>query len=198
MDKPFSQACENNKQPILNVIKTYFTTGTVLEIGSGTGQHARYFAEHLPEIFWQTSDRIDNHLGINAWCDDYTQDNLGRPLQLDVNQIHWPISETEGIFSANTAHIMDWSSVEVMFRRSGEIIQTEGYFCLYGPINIDGNYTSASNHAFDLHLKQIDSRMGIRELNDLKRAAHEGGYSLYRLHEMPANNFLMVWQKLNG
>lgn len=196
LDKPFSQACENNKQPILDVIRQYFTQGTVVEIGSGTGQHAVFFAARLPELYWQTTDRIHNHEGINRWLDDSDSENIGRPLALDVKQAVWPVSEADAVFSANTAHIMDWEGVQRMFRGVGEILQQGSYFCLYGPVKINGQFTSSSNEAFDMSLRLRDPEMGIRELEDLQRLGIENQLNLAQLHHMPANNVIMVWQKV--
>lgn len=194
-DKPFSQACENNKQPILEVLRKYFaTTSYVLEIGSGTGQHAVHFAEHLPHLTWQTSDQVQYHSGINAWIDDYKGTNLKRPLTLDVTQ-PWPIDAAEGIFSANTSHIMSWHMVKDFFTGVGETLQTNGYFCLYGPFNFCGEFTSESNEAFDAHLKSRDPEMGLRDYVDLEALARKAGLMFVEKHEMPANNFILVWQK---
>jgi len=198
MEKPFSQACENNKQAILAVIRTYFETGTILEIGSGTGQHAVYFADKLPNVFWQTSDQDMYHAGINLWLKDYQNNNLGSPLSLDVNQDTWPIAEVSGIYSANTAHIMDWSSVCRMFYKNSQILKPGDYFCLYGPVNIDGQYTSESNHSFDLQLRQRDSGMGIRNLEDLQALASENQLEFVTKHAMPANNYTMVWRRTHS
>ena len=194
MNKPFSQACENNKVPILSVIMDYLSTGTILEIGSGTGQHAVYFAEHLKGVYWRTSDQVQYHDGIKQWLADYSGDNLGQPLVLDVNQA-WPISEADGVYSANTAHIMSWPSVENMFAGVAERLKSGGYFCLYGPVNINGEFTSPSNEAFDSSLRARDPFMGIRDLEQLKALAESHNLQFIRLHQMPANNVLMVWQQ---
>ena len=195
MNKPFSQACENNKQPILEVIQQYFTRGTILEIGSGTGQHAVYFAAKLNNILWQTSDRVQYHNGIKQWLADYPNDNLAQPLELDVNQSAWPLTSCDGVFSANTAHIMDWNSVTQMFTGVARILTLGGYFCLYGPVNINSQFTSDSNQAFDMKLRTEDPSMGIRDLEQLQKQADSHGLVFTELHQMPANNVLMVWQK---
>ncbi len=193
--KPYSQACENNKQPILDVIKSYFEAATnVLEIGSGTGQHAVYFAQHLPHLTWQTSDQRDYHDGINAWIDEYPGDNLKRPLELDVTK-PWPITQACGIFSANTSHIMSWPMVIEFFKGVGRTLESNGYFCLYGPFNFCGEFTSDSNRDFDAHLKQRDPAMGIRDYVDLEELARNAGLFFIEKHAMPANNFILVWQK---
>ncbi|WP_144392224.1 DUF938 domain-containing protein [Pleionea sediminis] len=195
MGKPYSQACENNKQPILDVIKNYFeNTDSVLEIGSGTGQHAVYFAEHLPHLTWQTSDKKENHPGINAWIDDYSGDNLLRPIDLDVTN-SWPVTAAKGIYSANTAHIMSWPMVESFFSGVGRVLKANGYFCLYGPFNFCGEYTSESNKDFDHYLQSQDPEMGIRDFVDIEEQARKADLFFIEKHTMPANNFLLVWQK---
>ena len=196
MEKPFSKYCENNKQPILEVIAQYFTDdGVVLEIGSGTGQHAMYFAEKLPHIYWQTSERSDHIEGVNQWLNAYRKYNLGRPFEIDVKQDKWPIDKVKGIFSANTSHIMRWQSVEKMFQHSGELLLPSHYFCLYGPVNINGEYTSDSNKQFDQFLRSDNPKMGLRNLEDLQELAKTNGLEFVQKHDMPANNFIMVWQK---
>ena len=195
IDKPFSQACENNKRPIAEVIQQYFKTGTVIEIGSGTGQHAVFFAAQLPELFWQTTDREANHPGINAWLDDSDAKNLGRPLVLDVKDSPWPVTIADAVFSANTAHIMDWAAVEMMFKGVGDILKPNAYFCLYGPVNINGQFTSPSNESFDMSLRMRDPEMGIRDLEELQRLGTGNHLDFVALHSMPANNVIMVWQK---
>jgi len=115
MNKPFSQACENNKQPILAVLQQAFiATKEVVEIGSGTGQHAVYFAQNMPHISWKTSDLLVNQRGINQWLDEFPQANLHRPLTLDLNK-PWPIEQIDGIFTANTLHIVSWQLVVKFF-----------------------------------------------------------------------------------
>ena len=195
MEKPFSQACENNKRAILEVIEPYFTSGVILEIGSGTGQHAVYFADHLPKIYWQTSDQKQYLEGINLWLNEYRKYNLGRPLTLDVNQSHWPLEKVDGIFTANTTHIMHWDSVCAMFHKNGDILLPGHYFCMYGPINIHGEFTADSNQAFDQQLREQDPEMGIRDIDDLRQLAQESNLEYVTRHPMPANNFTTVWRR---
>ena len=194
--KPYSDACEENKQPILAVIKSYFSTiDNVLEIGSGTGQHAVYFAEHLPQLTWHCSDVKVYHEGIRAWLTDYRNDNISGPYELDVGQHQWPIQQVAGIFSANTTHIMSWENVEQLFSGVGKILIAEGHFCLYGPFNYQGRYTSDSNAQFDRYLRQRDPKSGLREFDDLQRLATKAGLIFVNDHEMPVNNRILVWQK---
>jgi cyclopropane fatty-acyl-phospholipid synthase-like methyltransferase len=195
IDKPFSQACENNKQPILEQLIHYFKNASeVLEIGSGTGQHAVHFAKHLPHLVWQTSDQLAYHEGIMAWLADAQLPNIKAPLELDVCQ-PWPPLTVDGVFSANTAHIMHWSMVEKMFEGVGRLLTQGQYFCLYGPFNRDGHFTSASNQAFDASLKARDNQMGIRDIDQLLPLALSHHLALCAEHQLPANNQLLVWQK---
>lgn len=195
-DKPFSQACENNKDPILGVLRDAFATvSKVLEIGSGTGQHAVYFAANLPHLCWQTSDVVENHHGIRVWAEEAALPNLRPPLCLDVSQVEWPGPGFDGIFSANTAHIMSWPQVGAMFTGVGRVLVTGGVFCLYGPFNIDGRYTSESNARFDRWLKQRDPHSGIRDKEALNTLATQRGLSLIADHALPANNRILIWRK---
>ena len=195
--KPFSEACEQNKRPILAILQQYFAnTSNVLEIGSGTGQHAVFFAAQLPHLHWLTSEVAELHPGIGAWLAEAGLSNLAGPVELDVNQPDWPVNEIDAVFSANTAHIMDWASVEKMFAGIGRVLQTEGVFCLYGPFNYEGSYTSDSNARFDLWLKQRDPQSGIRDFEALDLLAQQHGMELLADHAMPVNNRTLVWQKL--
>lgn len=197
--KPFSEACEENKLPILTVLKHYFRgVDQVLEIGSGTGQHAVFFASQLPHLQWICSDRAENLPGIQIWLSEAQLNNIQGPFILDVNQPEWPVQQVAGIFSANTVHIMDWSSVQQLFERIGEILLPGGVFCLYGPFNYQGNYTSDSNARFDQWLKQRDPRSGIRDVDDLQVLADAAQLELINDHEMPVNNRTLVWRKLPG
>jgi len=196
MEKSFSQACENNKRPILEVIGGYFDEpGMILEIGTGTAQHAMYFAEKLRKLYWQTSDKAENIEDINAHVNEYTHYNLGRPLPIDVLQKDWQLESCEGVFSANTSHIMNWYMVENMFEGVGHILLPKKYFCLYGPFIFNGQYTSPSNEAFDKMLKEQDPQSGLKNFEDLQKLAESQGLSFFKQHDMPANNNILVWQR---
>ncbi|MDX1812748.1 MAG: DUF938 domain-containing protein, partial [Gammaproteobacteria bacterium] len=148
--KPFAESCEQNKQPILEILLSEFSNKqNILEIGSGTGQHAVFFAENMPHLRWHTSERSENIPGIHAWLADANAKNIVPPFELDVNESHWPDIKFDGIFSANTVHIMAWQEVEKMFEGIGSIIAENGVFCLYGPFNYNGKFTSESNARFD-------------------------------------------------
>jgi hypothetical protein len=196
MEKPFSQACENNKKPILNILREYFAeVKTVLEVGSGTGQHAVYFAQHLPHLHWQTSDQSENLAGINAWYEQGCLSNLSKPLVLNVND-PWPISSIEAIFSANTLHIMSWLEVEAFFQGVAHVLQEKGICCVYGPFNYNGEYTSESNAHFDQWLQDRNGLSGIRNFEAVNRQAQRAELILLADHEMPANNRCLVWKKI--
>ena len=194
-DKPDAPAARRNRQAILEVLRDEFRdVASVLEIGSGTGQHAVYFAAALPHLVWQTSDREDNHEGILAWIDDGGPDNVRAPLPIDVDVADVPPGAFDAVFSANTAHIMSESSVANLFRLASRALAPGGVFCLYGPFNVGGVFTSESNARFHRSLQQQDPAMGIRDLDDLIALALSVGLSLVRRYMMPANNMLLVWR----
>ena len=196
MEKPFSQACENNKQPILEVISQYFDNSKlILEIGTGTAQHAMYFAEQLKHLYWQTSDQEAYLGGINLNLNDYPYYNLGRPLMLDVMDDNWSFDKCDGIFSANTSHIMNQVMVEKMFAGVGNILMPKHFFCLYGPFNFDGQYTADSNQSFDQRLRTRDPESGLRNFEDLQKIANLQQLKFINRHDLPANNNILVWQK---
>lgn len=198
MNRPFSQACENNKAPILAVLERHFANITsVLEVGSGTGQHAVYFAEHMPHLCWQTSDRRENLEGIASWLQWAELENMPQPLALDVRD-DWPLDSVEGIFSANTLHIMSWPEVEIFFSQLQRVLKPEGLLCIYGPFNYGGAYTSDSNAQFDQWLKSRDPLSAIRDFEAVNELAKAAGLDLLEDNAMPANNRCLVWQKNSG
>lgn len=190
--KPFSQACENNKGPILAILARVFADcKTVLEIGSGTGQHAVHFAPRLPHLVWQTSDVIEHHTGINAWIDDNPAPNLLRPLPLNVLSAPWPAGPYDAIFSANTCHIMPWHAVEAMF--AGIAALQPSVLAIYGPFKYAGRYTSDSNARFDEYLQAVAPHQGIRDIEAIAALAEKIGLRLVEDNAMPANNQLLVF-----
>lgn len=193
--KPFSQACENNKQAILDVLKAELQdVRSVLEIGSGTGQHASHFAPALPHLTWQPTDRSENLPGIIAWCEQTAAANLATPIALDVCWSKWPLPLPEALFSANTLHIMGWQEVELFFQKL-RIESGARVLIVYGPFNYEGRYTSDSNARFDLWLEQQNSRSGIRDFESVDALAQKAGYTLSQDYEMPANNRTLVWRR---
>lgn len=196
MQKPYSQACDNNKDPILHKIKDIFLESkTVWEIGSGTGQHACYFAQKLPHLYWQTTDREENLAGINAWVEESGLANVGNSVALNVSDEQWPCQEIEALFTANTLHIMSWQEVECFFARLAKYLTKGAVVCIYGPFNYNGDYTSLSNEQFDQHLKARDSRSGLRDFEAIVALAKSVKLVINHDFDMPANNRLLVFQK---
>jgi len=194
MNKPFSQSCENNKQPILQRIESIFhAPQTVWEIGSGTGQHACHFAKNLPHIIWQTTDRAENLMGINSWITETELPNLPTSLVLNVTDQEWPCQHIEALFTANTLHIMHFHEVESFFNRLGRYLTNNTSVCIYGPFNYQGQYTSPSNEQFDHWLKDRDPESGIRDFEMIESLANKAGLLLSDDFKMPANNRLLVF-----
>ena len=196
-DKPFSQACENNRGPIFSVLEPLLKDKSlVLEIGSGTGQHAVWFAKQLPHLVWQTSDLPQNHSGILQWLEADPSPNLREPIALDMLANSLPEAGYDCIYSANPAHIMPWEAVVNMLAEVGAQLLSNGLFCLYGPMSYSGVIAPASNIQFDQNLRQQAAHMGIREFHDINKLALDAGLVLLDDHAMPANNRLLVWQKI--
>lgn len=194
--KPFSESCEQNKRPILAVLQGEIShCRKLLEIGSGTGQHAVYFGKKFPDLVWQTSDVREAHAVIQLWLNDSERQNILPPLSLDVAHDPWPEREYDAVFSANTTHIMGWPAVEKMLDGIGRVLLPGGTFCLYGPFNYAGKYTSESNARFDQWLKSRDPVSGIRDFEAINQRAENAGLTLKKDYEMPANNRLLVWMK---
>lgn len=196
-NKPFSQSSENNKLPILAVIRHVFTQPTtVWEIGSGTGQHACFFAGQLPHLTWQPTDRAGNFSGIQQWLDEAQLPNIQPPLALDVNDAVWPMRNIEAIFTANTLHIMAATEVETLFAQLGVYLNPQASVCLYGPFNDQGCFTSDSNARFDQWLKAQNPDSGIRDFEWVCDLAATVGLRLQEDHAMPANNRLLVFKRM--
>jgi SAM-dependent methyltransferase len=196
MTKPFSAACERNREPILAILRRVLPpSGRVLEIGSGTGQHAVYFGAALPGLSWQTSDLPSNHPGIHAWMAEEAPPNVLPPIELDVSAGPWPAGPWDAIFTANTCHIMAWDEVTAMIAGAARVLRPGGPLCVYGPFNYGGRFTSESNAMFDVSLKAQGEHMGIRNFEDVDRTASDNGLSLVEDFAMPAHNRLIVWRK---
>jgi cyclopropane fatty-acyl-phospholipid synthase-like methyltransferase len=195
--KPFSQACENNKAPILVVLQTAFADiSEVLEIGTGTGQHAVYFAEHLPHVNWQPSDVVEHLPGINLWLDEAQLSNMGKPVALNVMDENWSVTSSPAVFTSNTLHIMGKSEVERFFSKLGDLLADGGKFCCYGPFNYGGQFTSESNARFNDWLYAQNPKSAIRDFEWIESLANSVGLQLVEDYEMPANNRLLEWQKI--
>lgn len=196
--KPYSQACENNKLPILNEISSIFSQcNDVLEIGSGTGQHAIFFAEKLPHLNWHTSDCLENHSGIIEWIVDSSVINVKHPISLNVVSDIWPSTKFSAVFTANTCHIMHWYEVVKMFENVAHILSPCGFFVIYGPFNYQNAYTSESNKNFDEMLRTRDPESGIRDIEMILSLATDNSLELVDDIGMPANNRLLVFVNEN-
>ena len=193
--KPFSQACENNKQPILHVLQHYLIGHqSVFEVASGTGQHAVHFSQNLPEVTWQPTEQKQCMSGLLAWVNESSLPNILQPMVLDVDY-DWPEASYDAVFSANTVHIISWKQVQVMLEKCASLLGKQGLLFLYGPFNYHGRFTSASNANFDQWLKARDIQSGIRDFEAINEQAELHGFSLLEDHEMPANNRILVWEK---
>ncbi len=196
MNKPFAPSCEQNQQVILDNLKTLFIEpGNVLEIGSGTGQHAVFFTQHLPHLQWQPGDLECEHVGMKLWFEALDHQRIKPPLVLDVNMSNWFVDNMDYIFTANTTHIISSIQTEKLFKHVGEILKTDGLFVQYGPFNYNGQYTSESNAQFDIWLKQRNSLSCIKHFETLEKLAKAESMKLFKDIEMPANNRLLVWKK---
>jgi len=191
-----SEACERNKDPILEILKDVFgNSRDVLEIGSGSGKHALYFGRNLPHLTWQPSDLEENLAAIKAQPVPGTLKNVFPPIVLDVCRHPWPVTSVSAIFSANTLHIMSWENVTHFFRGAGETLQAGGVLCVYGPFRYRKAFTSKSNERFDQHLRQQNPLSGIRDFEAVNQLANEHGLSFLSDYAMPANNQLLLWKR---
>ncbi len=195
-ERPFAEYAARNAGPILEILKREFRDcSNVLEIGSGTGQHAVTFAAALPHLHWQTSDLEAQHAGIRAWLREAGGDNVGAPISLDVRTATLTPASFDAVFSANTAHIMDIEAVRAMFSLAGKALRTGGVFCLYGPFRSGGTFNTPSNEAFHASLRRRDPSMGIRDLETLTDFGRHSGLTRCRWYAVPSNNYVAVWKK---
>lgn len=193
---PHSSAAERNRQPILDQLHGLFPEkGTVLEIGSGSGQHAVFFIRYLKGLHWQPTDRRENLPGLDNRLAAEGNERILAPLKLDVLADQWPEQSYDGAFSANTAHIMHWEAVQAMFEGVSAHLKHGARFCLYGPFKVDGDYTSPSNARFDAGLHRQNPKMGIRDMDDLESLSNSQQMHLEQKIAMPANNFILVFVK---
>jgi len=196
MNKPIAEACLRNQQPIAEkLVQLLPNAGYLLELGSGTGQHAVYCAQRLPHINWQPSDVQQNLAGINSWVDDAALANILPTIELDVDQ-PWPIHRADYVFTANTIHYISLDSVKNLFAGVSNILPKKGLFIAYGPVNENGEYTSEGNVRLDAWLKgSVNPLAGIKDLELLKSLAALEQLTLVDNIAMPANNRLLVIQK---
>ncbi|TMO21530.1 DUF938 domain-containing protein [Pseudoalteromonas sp. S4741] len=195
MTKPFSQACENNKNHILKALQPALqNAASVLEIGSGTGQHSVFFAKKLPHLQWYTSDREVNHQGIKLWHDEVQLANLHPPLLLDLND-PWPVNKVDAIYTANTFHIVSWELITRFFAGVNQHLNQQGVVCVYGPFKYKGEFTSPSNDEFNSLLQSRDPLSGIRDFEAVEQLAVQFGLKLLSDTAMPANNQLLIFKR---
>jgi len=195
--KPFAESCVQNRDPILAVLREAFTDRRrVLEIGSGTGQHAVYFGAGLPHLVWQTADVLQHHAGILAWLAEDGLPNVLPPLALEVCRTDWRSGCYDAVFSANTLHIMSWPEVECFFAGVGAVLGPGGVLAVYGPFNYNGAFTSESNARFDAWLKARDPASGVRDFEVVDALARAQGLVLQHDIAMPANNRTLVWRRM--
>ena len=193
--KPFSPACERNRDPILAVLRSQFADRrSVLEVGSGTGQHAVYFAAAMPWLSWQCADLASQLPGIRMWLDEAGLPNTPPPLALDVCG-PWPTGPYDAVFTANILHIVGWPGVEAFFAGVGRVLGADGMLVVYGPFNAGGTYTSESNRDFDAWLKARDPRSGTRDVEAVQALAAQAGLHAVDDVAMPANNRCLVWRR---
>jgi hypothetical protein len=193
---PYSASAERNRQPILDQLQRLLPKqGTVLEIGSGTGQHAVFFSHNLPQLLWQPSDRFVNLPALEACFSTHGNERILPPLKLDVVSDPWPGSSYAAVYSANTAHIMPWDVVVAMFAGVAAHLLPDAKFFLYGPFNIDNQFTSEGNEQFDARLRAEDSRQGLRDMAVIEALANLHQMQLEKQIAMPANNFILIFKK---
>lgn len=196
---PNAPAALRNRDPILQVLRSELRgTQHVLEIGSGTGQHAVHFAAALPGLAWQTSDLAENHAGIRHWIAECGLPNVLGPLLLNVSEPGDAHGRYSAVFSANTAHIMSEAQVADMLPYVACSLQPRGKFLLYGPFRVHGQFSGDGNKRFDQSLKAQNPLMGIRDLEWIDKLAMEQGLQHQKTYAMPANNLLVIWQLSNG
>lgn len=193
--KPYAPSCDRNRDAILDILRVRFAgCRQVLEVGSGTGQHAIHFAAAQPQWLWQTSDRAENLPGIRQWLAEADLPNTPPPLELDVCGT-WPTVRFDAVFSANTLHIMSWNSVQAFFRALPQVLTPGARLTVYGPFNYGGHFTSISNAEFDTSLKAAHPERGIRDFEAVRALAIESGFELVADEAMPANNRCLSWQR---
>ncbi|MBE9560586.1 MAG: DUF938 domain-containing protein [Proteobacteria bacterium] len=197
MNKPYSESCDQNKDAILSVISAVLSSlSSVLEIGSGTGQHAVYFAEKIPSLKWYTSDCKPYLEGINMWLSDASLSNVQMPFELDVSSSEWPDLDVDAIFTANSIHIMSQQDMVNFMAGAGHLLGEQGHLLIYGPFNYKGTYTSKSNESFDQWLKQRNPSSGIKHFEEIVALAEKKGMQLVTDYEMPANNRILHFVKI--
>ncbi len=188
-----------NREPILAVLRRWLpATGTVLEIASGTGEHAVFFPRMLPGVTWQPSEYAPDRMrSIAAWIASEGTDlaNLRAPVRLDVTRWPWPVERADAIVNVNMIHASPWDTCLGLFEGAGRLLPPGGVVCMYGPYRVDGEHTAESNARFDQTLRRVDPAFGIRDLGEVEAVATEHGFGLAERVAMPANNFTVVFRR---
>lgn len=193
--KRFSEACRRNRDPILEVLRDVLPEeGFVFEIGSGTGQHAAYFASKMPDLVWQPSDRGDDHASIEAWRRDADAANLRAPVRFNLFDDEAPVDRADAVVCINTIHIAPWEATPRLFEHAAELLPPEGAIFLYGPFRYRDRELEESNKKFDRHLRQRDPESGLRYFEDVDAAARDAGFCHEGDVAMPANNRSIWWR----
>lgn len=198
-EKRFSAAAERNREAILAQLEQLLPRVNeqkiqVLELGSGTGQHACFFAAQLPDVVWQPSDVAAIQSSLLARIQDEGSDNLNEPVVIDVFSSSWPITRSDVVYTSNTFHIVSMTGVECIFRGAARVLAPDGMLIVYGPFCFDGKHNSDGNAEFDRHLRHGNPEQGIRDINWLNEQANENGFAPAELTAMPANNFIAIWR----
>ncbi len=194
MDLPYSEACERNKDPILAILREAFADAThVLEIGSGTGQHAVHFALAMPQLVWQPSERPESMPALRKRIFNEGPKNLRAPVAIDVTVTPWDVRRVDGVYTANTLHIMHWPQVEAFFAGLPAVVEPGALLTVYGPFSYAGEHTSGSNASFNAMLRARDPGSGIRDFEVIDGLARAAGFRFVADHAMPANNRMLVW-----
>jgi SAM-dependent methyltransferase len=190
-------ATARNREPILAVLARWLSApARVLEIASGTGQHAVFFGEQLPHVDWQPSDRDAEYLAsIAAWVEHAALPNVAAPIVLDATADRWPVDRVDAVFNANMIHIAPWRVAEGLLAGAGRVLAPAGLLFLYGPFRVDGAHTSESNAAFDESLRARDPEWGVRDLESVVEAAGGQGLAWVETNELPANNLLVILRR---
>ena len=198
MAKGFAPAAERNRQAILEVLRRVLpSAGLVLELASGTGQHAVFFSEQLPILRWQPSDASPDALqSIAAWVEEVERANLLPPIELDVRSSRWPVARADALICINMIHISPWESTEALFQGAGDLLAAGSPLITYGPYRLHGEHTAPSNAAFDQSLRSRNARWGIRDIDELTELAGRTGFTLQERVDMPANNMTLVWTRV--
>lgn len=198
-EKPFSPSCERNQAVILATLRKNLRASDqhLLEVGSGTGQHAVYFGQNLPHIIWQTSDVLANHIGIKLWLDEAKLNNVLLPIEYQIGHNQLPAENSDVVFSANTLHIISKVLVNQLIEDLGKNLETGARVIFYGPFKYQGEFTSDSNAEFDLWLRAIDPLRGVRDFEVIERLMSEQGLVMLKDLAMPANNQLLIFEKRN-